>query len=138
MALNGLIGVGVPQDWATHAIGHEITALYDIDHARTLAIVLPGVMQFKRQAKRLKLLQYAERVWDIYEGDEDTRIDHAIGRTRDFFESLGIPTRLSAYGLDASCIPAIVKHLEEHGRLALGEHEDINPEVAGKILQECL
>jgi len=137
-ALNGIIGVGVPQDWATHAIGHEITALYDIDHARTLAIVLPGVMEVKRREKREKLLQYAERVWGIREGDEDSRIDKAIERTREFFESGGIPTRLSAYGIGAEAIPAIVQQLRAHGMTALGEHGDITPEVAARILERCL
>jgi NADP-dependent alcohol dehydrogenase len=137
-ALNGIIGVGVPQDWATHAIGHEITALYDIDHARTLAIVLPGVMEVKRREKREKLLQYAERVWGIREGDEDSRIDEAIERTREFFESGAIPTRLSAYGIGAEAIPAIVQQLRAHGMTALGEHGDITPEVAARILERCL
>jgi NADP-dependent alcohol dehydrogenase len=137
-ALNGIIGVGVPQDWATHAIGHEITALYDIDHARTLAIVLPGVMEVRRREKREKLLQYAERVWGIREGDEDSRIDEAIERTREFFESGGIPTRLSAYGIGAEAIPAIVQQLRAHGMTALGEHGDITPEVAARILERCL
>jgi NADP-dependent alcohol dehydrogenase len=137
-ALNGIIGVGVPQDWATHAIGHEITALYDIDHARTLAIVLPGTMEVRRREKREKLLQYAERVWGIREGDEDSRIDEAIERTREFFESGGIPTRLSAYGIGAEAIPAIVQQLRAHGMTALGEHGDITPEVAARILERCL
>ncbi len=138
VALCGIVGVGVPQDWATHAIGHEITALYDIDHARTLAIVLPAVMQAKREAKRAKILQYAERVWGIREGDEESRIDAGIARTREFFESVGIPTRLSAYGIGREVIPAIVSQLREHGMTALGEHSDITPEVAGGILELCL
>ena len=138
MALNGVIGVGVPHDWATHAIGHELTALYDIDHARTLAIVLPGVMEVKRGEKREKILQYAERVWGIREGDEDTRIDRAIERTREFFESVGIPTRLSAYGVGSEAIADIVRQLREHGMTALGEHRDITPEVAARILERCL
>ncbi|MFH3575107.1 iron-containing alcohol dehydrogenase, partial [Acinetobacter baumannii] len=80
MALNGLIGAGVPQDWSTHLIGHELTALHGIDHARTLAIVLPANLQVRRQEKREKLLQYAARVWQIIEGDEEQRIDTAIAR----------------------------------------------------------
>ncbi|MCS6950494.1 MAG: iron-containing alcohol dehydrogenase [Armatimonadota bacterium] len=138
VALNGIVGVGVPQDWATHAIGHEITALYGIDHARTLALVLPAVLEFKREQKREKLLQYAERVWNLREGDEQSRIAGAIQRTRAFFESLDIPTRLSAYGIGAEAIPAIVRQLEAHGQTALGEHGDITPDVAAKILERCL
>ena len=93
-ALNGLIGAGVPQDWATHLIGHELTAQHGIDHARTLAIVLPSLLEVQREHKRDKLLQYASRVWGIEEGDEAQRIDAAIDRTRAFFERLGIDTRL--------------------------------------------
>ncbi|MDR9778909.1 iron-containing alcohol dehydrogenase, partial [Rhizobium hidalgonense] len=108
----GLIGAGVPQDWSTHMIGHELTALYNIDHARTLAIVLPANMQVRRDEKREKLLQYANRVWNIIEGDEDQRIDAAIERTRNFFEGLGLPTRLSDYKLGASDIDAVIAQLD--------------------------
>ncbi|MCG2916604.1 iron-containing alcohol dehydrogenase, partial [Escherichia coli] len=75
LALNGLIGAGVPQDWSTHMIGHELTALYEIDHARTLAVVLPANLSVRRESKAAKLLQYAERVWQIREGSEQARID---------------------------------------------------------------
>ncbi len=81
-ALNGLIGAGVPQDWATHMLGHELTAMHGLDHAQTLAIVLPALWNEKRDAKREKLLQYAERVWNITEGSDDQRIDAAIAATR--------------------------------------------------------
>ncbi|MBP8265735.1 MAG: iron-containing alcohol dehydrogenase, partial [Zoogloea sp.] len=98
-ALNGLIGAGVPQDWATHMIGHEITAMFGLDHAQTLAVVLPAMLDLRREAKRDKLLQYAARVWNIDTGSDDARIDAAIARTRAFFESLGVKTRLSDYGI---------------------------------------
>ncbi len=88
-ALNGLIGAGVPQDWATHMLGHELTAMHGLDHAQTLAIVLPALWNEKRDTKRAKLLQYAERVWNITEGSEEQRIDAAIAATRSFFEQMG-------------------------------------------------
>jgi NADP-dependent alcohol dehydrogenase len=88
MALNGLIGAGVPQDWTSHMIGHELTALFHIDHGTTLAILLPSVLTVLKDQKRAKLLQYAERVWNINEGSEDSRIEEAIVKTRKFFESL--------------------------------------------------
>ena len=138
LALNGLIGAGVPQDWATHMIGHELTALYGIDHARTLAIVLPSLLQVKRETKRAKLLQYAERVWHITSGTDDERIDAAIERTRAFFESLGIQTQLSGYALGQEAVDAVVAQLETHDMTALGEHQDINLEVSRAILQAAL
>lgn len=138
LALNGLIGAGVPQDWATHMIGHEITALYGIDHARTLALVLPSLLNVQRSHKRAKLLQYAERVWHINEGSEEQRIDMAILRTREFFESLGIKTRLSEYQLGEEAIVAILAQLEAHGMTALGEHQNITIEVSRAILQQAL
>jgi NADP-dependent alcohol dehydrogenase len=138
MALNGLIGVGVPQDWSTHMIGHELTALYGLDHAQTLAVVLPGILSVKREAKRGKLLQYAGRVWGLREGSEEARIDAAIGRTRDFFEQMGVPTRLSAYKLDASAIDAVASALEAGGLVKLGEHRDVTPSVARAALQLSL
>ena len=138
LALNGLIGAGVPQDWATHMIGHELTALHGIDHARTLALVLPAMLQVRREEKRAKLLQYAERVWDIRDGSENARIDQAIERTRAFFESLDVPTRLSAYQLDAAAIDPLVAQLEKHGMVKLGEKQDISLDVSRRILETAL
>ncbi|HTH09663.1 MAG TPA: iron-containing alcohol dehydrogenase, partial [Acidovorax sp.] len=138
MALNGLIGAGVPQDWATHMIGHELTALHGIDHARTLAIVLPALLNERRSAKRAKLLQYGERVWGITTGTDDERISAAIERTRAFFESMGIATRLSGYGLGMDTVNAAVAQLEAHGMLQLGEQREITPAVSRRILEAAL
>ncbi|QKV51671.1 iron-containing alcohol dehydrogenase [Comamonas antarctica] len=134
LALNGLIGAGVPQDWSTHMIGHELTALYGIDHARTLAVVLPAMMDARREQKHAKLLQYAERVWGITEGSEEGRINAAITQTRNFFEGLGVPTRLSAYDLGADAADAVVTQLQKHGMVALSEHRDIDAAKAREIL----
>ena len=138
MALNGLIGAGVPQDWSTHLIGHELTALYGIDHARTLAIVLPANLQVRRQEKREKLLQYAARVWQIVEGDEEQRIDTAIARTRAFFEQLGLPTRLSDYGLGETDIEIIITQLKSHNLTQLGEHKNVSLEISRQILETSI
>ena len=138
LALNGLIGAGVPQDWATHMIGHELTALYGIDHARTLAIVLPSLLNVQRATKRAKLLQYADRVWHITSGSEEQRIDEAIERTRAFFEGIGIKTRLSGYELGREAVDAVVGQLKAHDMTALGEHKDINLEVSRSILEATL
>lgn len=138
LALNGLIGTGVPQDWSTHMIGHELTAKYDIDHARTLAIVLPAMLNERRTQKREKLLQYGQRVWGIQTGSEDERITAAIEATRNFFESLGIPTRLSAYGIGADAIDTLIEQLTAHGMTKLGEFGDITPEVSRRVLEAAL
>ncbi|WP_321437697.1 iron-containing alcohol dehydrogenase [uncultured Bacteroides sp.] len=138
MALNGIIAVGVPQDWATHMIGHELTALFGIDHGQTLAIVYPSVLEVQRKQKSAKLLQYAERVWNITNGSDDEKIDLAIKKTREFFESLGIKTRLSEYGVTADKIPAVIEQLKAHGLTALSETGDITLEVSQKILENAL
>ncbi|MGG3796118.1 iron-containing alcohol dehydrogenase [Pseudomonas paraversuta] len=138
LALNGLIGAGVPQDWSTHMIGHELTALHGIDHARTLAIVLPANLEVRREAKRAKLLQYAERVWHISQGNDEQRIDAAIQKTRTFFESLGLPTRLAAYQLDADDIDGLLKQLDAHRLTALGEHSNVTLDVSRQILEASL
>lgn len=143
MALNGMIGVGVPQDWATHNVGHELTALYGIDHARTLALVLPSMLRVRRDAKRAKLLQYAERVWDLRGGAgdaaaDDARIDQAIEKTRAFFESVGVPTRLSAYNLGAEVVPAVLGNLSGRGEIALGEHRDVGRDTVEQVLTAAL
>ncbi|WP_421300965.1 alcohol dehydrogenase [Aeromonas veronii] len=126
MALNGLIGAGVPQDWATHMLGHELTALHGLDHAQTLAVVLPALLQAKRKQKHAKLLQYAERVWGLHSGSEAERIDDAIAATRDFFEQMGVKTRLRDYGLKDLGIDTLIGKLGEHGMTRLGEHSDID------------
>lgn len=138
LALNGLIGSGVPQDWATHMIGHELTALHNIDHARTLAIVLPAMLNERRVQKRAKLLQYGERVWGIRSGSDDERITAAIAQTRDFFERMGIPTRLGAYGLGAEAIDVVIRQLEAHGMTQLSEHRDVTPAVSRRVLEAAL
>ncbi|WP_026783745.1 iron-containing alcohol dehydrogenase [Pleomorphomonas koreensis] len=138
MALNDLIACGVPGDWATHRIGHELTGLYGLDHAATLAIVLPSLLTVKRAQKRGKLLQYAERVFGITTGDEEARIDAAIARTRAFFEAMGVRTRLADYGLDATAIPAVTEKLRQHWPVPLGEHRDVTPEAAAEILTLAL
>jgi NADP-dependent alcohol dehydrogenase len=138
LALNGLIGAGVPQDWATHMIGHELTALYGLDHAQTLAIVLPAMLRERRDAKRAKLLQYAARVWDLRDGDEDERIEAAISRTEAFFRAVGVPTKLSDYGLGQDVVPAVVNALEAHGMTKLGETGEVTLAVSRKVLERCL
>lgn len=137
MALNGLIGAGVPQDWATHMLGHELTALYGLDHARTLAIVLPAMLDLRRDSKRAKLLQFADRVWGIRTGSDDQRIDAAIESTRAFFESLDVKTRLSDYEIAADEVEKVVAQLENHGMTQLGERKDVDLAMSRRILEAC-
>lgn len=136
-ALNGLIGCGVPQDWTTHMIGHELTALYGIDHGQSLAAVLPGTLRYGLGRKRAKLLQYGERVWGITAGGEEARATEAIVRTADFFEQVGVPARLSAYGIDKAAAGAeVTRRLEARGA-RLGEHGDLGGPEAAAILALC-
>jgi NADP-dependent alcohol dehydrogenase len=138
MALNGLIGSGVPQDWSTHMIGHELTGEHNIDHARTLSIVLPAIMKVCQKAKHGKLVQYAQRVWNINDGTDQQKIDQAIKLTEDFFQAMGMPIRLSDIDLDESNIELLVTRLEQHGMIALGENGDITLDVSRQILQQAL
>lgn len=137
MALNGLIGAGVPHDWSTHMIGHELTAYHGIDHARTLAIVLPGVMNIKRELKKEKILQLGERVWGIKEGSADERIDKTIQKTIEFFESVGIPTKLPDYGVPAETIDTICTRFQKRG-YKIGEKRDMGPEAIRQVLESRL
>lgn len=133
MALNGLLSAGVPTDWATHQIGHELTALHGIDHARTLAVVMPHLWSIRRDAKRAKLIQYAQRVWNL-SGSEDELVEGAIQKTIEFYESLGIPTKASEYGIGQETIQEVVKRFEQRGML-FGENADVTPELVGEILE---
>jgi len=133
-ALNGSIAAGTPGDFATHMIGHELTASYGIDHGRTLAIVLPSLLRERKDKKRAKLLQFAERVWDIRDGSEDEKIELAIQKTEQFFNALDVPTTLSAYEIGDEGIDKIVANLEKLGMTALSETGDLTLDIVRKIL----
>lgn len=138
MALNGTLSTGVPADWATHMIGHELTGLFGLDHAQTLAIVQTAVWKYKLAAKQAKLAQYAERVFDVHEGSDEQKAQAAIEQTEAFFAAMGNPPRLSAYGLGEEVIEPVAAKLTAHGHVALGEHADITPEDVKAILRLAL
>ncbi|WP_372756640.1 iron-containing alcohol dehydrogenase [Mariniflexile sp.] len=136
MALNGLIQKGVPTDWAVHAMGHELTALFGIDHARTLAVIAPSHYKFNFEAKKEKLAQYAERVWNITEGTLDDKAHAAIEKTVAFFHELGIDTKLSDYTKDyEGTAEEISKRFTNRGWLGLGEHQSLSPDKVEKIVK---
>ncbi len=138
LALNGLIGRGVPQDWSTHAIGHQLTALHGLDHAQSLAVVLPSLLREQAAQKQEKLAQFAERVWHSSREDKALRIEEAIIRTEQFFQQMGVGTRLADYGLSEGCIPGICSNLKRFGLTALGEQQDIDPDKVARILSHAL
>jgi NADP-dependent alcohol dehydrogenase len=138
MALNGLISCGVPGDWVTHQIGHELTAYHGIDHARTLAVVMPGVWSVFRSEKKEKLIQYGKRIWGVNESDEEKAIETAIEKTVSFFESLGIATRLPAYEVPAETIEKIVDRFRKREWLAIGDRQLTTPEKVREILDSRL
>ena len=136
MALNGLIQQGVPGDWAVHSMGHELTALYGIDHARTLAILAGNHYRYNFETKKEKLAQYAERVWNVTEGTLEEKAHAGINKTDEFFKSLGIDIKLSDYTSDYSETGSIVaKRFNERGWLGLGEHKSLTPTDAQKIIE---
>jgi len=136
MALNGLIQKGVPNDWAIHAIGHELTALYGIDHARTLAIIAPRHYAHFLDNKKEKLAQYGERVWNITEGTVEEQANAAIAKTVEFFHSMDIPTRLSDYTDQyEGTAEKVSETLRERGWIALGERKAVTPEAVKVIVE---
>lgn len=137
MALNNFIRMGVTQDWATHQIGHELTALHGVDHGESLAIVYPGTAQVLREQKKAKLLQFGERVLGVKEGTEDERIDETINRIEGFFKSLGLATRLSEKGIGMETIDLIQKRFNDRG-IHLGEAQNVTGDVAREILLKRL
>lgn len=136
MALNGLIQKGVPTDWATHMIGHELTAKYEIDHAMTLAIIFPNLWRYKFENKKEKLAQYAERIWDIRSGSVEEKAELAIQKTVDFLHSIEVKTKLSEYTENYNGFSDEVKQtFEARNWIALGERKDITPEDVKKIVE---
>jgi NADP-dependent alcohol dehydrogenase len=132
-ALNGLIGAGVPQDWSTHYIGHAITALHGIDHARTLTMIMPSLLRYKRQQKLAMLARYGRRVWKIDDADDARVADLAIARTEAFMVRMGCPVRISEAGIELSA-DDLVAHLEQAKHVRLGENADIRPDDVRQIL----
>jgi len=136
-ALNGVVACGVVQDWATHTIGHELTAFYGIDHAQSLAVVFPGIMRHQKKQKQDKLLQYAERIWGMTQGSSDERIEAAIQATEAFFRSLGVGTRLSDYAISRDGLDRISSRIgKRDGRI--GERKDIGVAEIDAILAMSL
>lgn len=134
-ALNTLIGKGVVQDWATHGIGHELTAFYGVAHGESLALVEPSLLRHEKAAKHAKLLQYAERVWGLDTSDPDAAIEAAIQKTEEFFHSVGMPTQLSQYNIDAEeAANRIEARFAERGT-KLGERGVIDAKATAEILR---
>ena len=135
MALNGLIQKGVPSDWATHMIGHELTALYEIDHARTLAIIAPSLYRVMFENKKDKLAQYGKRVWNLT-GSTDEIAEKAIEKTVAFFHTMGMKTKLSENAENyEKTADFIVNRFEERGWKALGEKQNITLEKVREIVE---
>jgi NADP-dependent alcohol dehydrogenase len=131
-----LIQKGVPSDWATHMIGHELTALYEIDHARTLAIIGPNLYKVMFETKKEKLAQYGERVWNVEGNSVEEKAEKAIRKTADFLHLMGMDTKLSHFTSDyEKTADFIVNRFEERGWKALGEKQNITLEKVRAIVE---
>ena len=137
LALNDFIRMGISQDWATHMIGHELTALHGTTHGHSLAIVMPGTLRVLKEQKHGKLLQYGKRIFGITGGSEQERVDKAIEKTEEFYRSLGLTTRLSEEKIGAETIETIAKRFNDRG-VAFGENRNVTGDVAREILLSCL
>jgi len=138
VALCGILNVGVKSDWATHTIGHELTAFHGLDHALTLAIVLPGLLMQKRNERSEKILQFGERVWDITSGTIEERLNQTIETTDAFFKELGMLTKLSDHKIDKNTIDKIKSRFTARGMKFIGMQQDISIEEVGLILESRL
>ena len=134
MGLNGFVSMGVTQDWATHMIGHEITALHGTTHGQSLVIVLPALMNVMAQQKCEKILQYGHRVWNITTGSTEEKIQKTIAQTEAFFRSLGLATKLSELNIGQETIDEIVNRFRTRGTV-LGENQNITADVVKRILE---
>ena len=132
-ALNCWIGQGVPQDWSSHRMGYALTAQFGLDHAQTLAVILPGVMTYMRKEKAAKLIRMGEVIFGITEGSADEKAQKSIEATEDFFHFMGLKTRLSDYGIKEADLDALVEPIDRMG-WKLGEYGNINSKVAKEIL----
>ncbi|WP_210239653.1 iron-containing alcohol dehydrogenase [Mesorhizobium sp. B3-1-6] len=133
-ALNGLIGAGITQDWSTHMIGHALTELYGVDHARSLTLIMPSLLRYKRGAKQVMLARYARRVWKVDEADDKRAAERAIDLTEDFFRRMGCPVRISELAPTTVSAGAVVAHLERASQTRLGEAGDIQSAQVHEII----
>ena len=134
MALNGFISMGVSQDWATHRIAHEITALHNTTHGQSLALIFASLMRVMAQQKQEKILQYGSRVWNITTGSTEEKINQTITKTEKFFRSLGLATKLSELNIGQDSIEKVVARFKANNT-ALGENANVTSEVVRKILE---
>lgn len=137
MGLNGFLALGVTQDWCTHMIGHELTALHGLTHGATLAIVFPGTLRVLKEQKKGKILQYGERIWNITSGSDDERIEKTIAKTEEFFASLGLSTRLHQENIGEATIAEIERRFNER-KVTFGENANVTGSVARKILESVM
>ena len=147
MGLNGFIAMGVSQDWATHMIGHELTAMHGITHGETLAIVLPGTLRTLKEQKKAKLIQYGERVWGITKehcaenadkkNSDDELAERAIEKTEEFFRSLGLATRLTEKNIGEETVLEVQRRFNVRN-VAFGENKNVTGDVAAQILRAAL
>ncbi len=136
-ALNGLIGTGVPQDWATHMIGHELTAMWGVDHARSLAIVQPSLLRNQISHKRPKLEQMGQNVFGLASGDD--LAERTIDAIEAFYVALDVPVKLTDYGTDkTAAVDSVVAQLEKHGMVVLGENQSIDLKASREILEQAI
>lgn len=138
VALNGWLSVGVPGDWSTHALGHELTVLNGTDHGRSLTAVLPATMHVRRNEKHDKLVQYAEKVFGLTKGTDDEKIDAAIQKTVDFFQSIDMPTTISEVGVKESDIDFLIDQLVKHEKINISEHRDQDEAIHREIYEAAL
>lgn len=133
-ALNGLIGSGVPQDWGTHFIGHELSGLYGIDHARTLAVIQPHLLRELIDEKEEKLLQMGKNVFGI----ETNNPEEIIVQIENIYKSLNVNLKLSSYTDDKNLNKNVTTLLEKHGFTKFGDRESITLDVVEKILNRAI
>ncbi|MDO4755923.1 MAG: iron-containing alcohol dehydrogenase [Parabacteroides sp.] len=132
-ALNVWIGQGVPQDWSSHRMGYALTAQFGLDHAQTLAVLLPGVMTYMFKEKQIKLARMGEVVFDIKEGTEEDKARQTIVACEAFFRQMGLQTRLSEYGIAEKDLDSLAALVDKQG-WKLGEHRNIDSKVAREIM----
>lgn len=136
-ALNGLIGTGVPQDWATHMIGHELTALWHVDHARSLAIVQPWLLRNQLEYKKAKLEQMGKNVFGLPQTDD--LAEKTIAAIEAFYHQLNVATQFGEHGMaKESAVDAVLQQLNAHGMHKLGEQGTISLQESRKILENAL